>query len=448
MVSNEYDVVVIGSGPAGYWASLIACVRGLKVAVVEERRVGGTCLNYGCVPLVTALNYVSALNLIKKLSDDVSGISLRGLTVNVAEMFKYVERNVSSPISDSMKKTLEDLGAEIIYGKAVLVDGHTANVGGKHVRFKKAVISTGLSWNPASNIRSCVEFTSIKEIPNKLLVIGANPFGLPIASLFGLLGSEVLVVEESPQILEGFDREVCEYLTMLLGDINVKVMLSTKLSSLVSSDKAKEVRLSTPDGEISVSVDEVIDAAHYVPRLDVLGGVNVKLRNGYIWVDEYLRTSLNNIYAAGDVVGTSLYANTAIVHGIVVGENVSGGNMRVKSNSIPRYVFTYPEVLSVGLTEDDARRMGYEVSTARQSLTSNAVVRGIGGGGMVKVIVDSKYRGILGVHAVGHKVVETFNEGIVAVALESTIDSLINTYLAHPTVGEELRNALIQVFKP
>lgn len=447
MASSEYDVIVIGSGPAGYWASLIACIRGLKVAVVEERKVGGTCLNYGCVPLITALNYLSSIDMIKKLSSENSGIILGGLTVSVAEMFKYVNHNVTSPISDSMKKTLEDLGAEIICGKAVLVDEHTANVGGKHVRFKKAVISTGLSWNPISSARPSTEFTLIEEIPSKLLIIGANPFGLPIASLFGLLGSEVLVVEESSQILEGFDREVCEYLMMLLGDINVKIMLNTKLSRLVSSGNVKEVVLSTPDGEVGVGVDEVIDATHYTPRLDVLGNVDVKLHNGYIWTDEYLRTSLNNIYAAGDVVGTSLYAHTAIAHGIIAGENVSGGSMRVRS-SMPRYVFTYPEVVSVGLTEDDARRLGYEISIARQSLTSNAVVRGVRGSGMVKVIVDSKYGGILGIHAVGHRVTEIINESIVTISLESTAESLINTYLAHPTVGEELRNALIQVFKP
>ncbi|MEM4752456.1 MAG: FAD-dependent oxidoreductase, partial [Sulfolobales archaeon] len=130
MSSREYEVLVVGSGPAGYWASLIARMKGLKVALVEERKVGGTCLNYACVPLVVTSNYLSAVNLVRKLSEEGAGIFLSGVKVDISKLFKYVEENVSTPISEGMKRVLEDLGVDVIYGKALLVNEHKAKVDG------------------------------------------------------------------------------------------------------------------------------------------------------------------------------------------------------------------------------------------------------------------------------------------------------------------------------
>ncbi|MEM4685086.1 MAG: NAD(P)/FAD-dependent oxidoreductase [Sulfolobales archaeon] len=449
MSSREYEVLVVGSGPAGYWASLIARMKGLKVALVEERKVGGTCLNYACVPLVVTSNYLSAVNLVRKLSEEGAGIFLSGVKVDISKLFKYVEENVSTPISEGMKRVLEDLGVDVIYGKALLVNEHKAKVDGESISFKNAVISTGLQWGAVSGAIPCVDFSKVEDVPSRVLVIGANSFGLSVAGFFGMLGSEVLVVEETSNILSGFDREVCEYLTTILGDYNIELMLNTKLGVVESREDGKEVTLSTAEGILRKNVDLVVDAVSYKPRLDVLAGVNVKLTDsGYVWVDEYLRTSLNNVYAAGDVTGLSLYASAAIVQGIIAGENVAGGNVKVSLKALPKYVLTPPEVFSVGLSESEARSEGYDVVVARQSLTSNAIAKSVGGAGMVKVVVDSKYGGILGVHAVGHKVTEILNEGIVAVALESTSEAIINSYLAHPTIGELLRDSLLQVFKP
>ncbi|MEM0453112.1 MAG: NAD(P)/FAD-dependent oxidoreductase [Sulfolobales archaeon] len=448
MSNNEYDVLIIGGGPAGYWASLIASIRGLKVVLAEERRVGGTCLNYGCVPLVTVMKYLSITNLIKKLSANDSGISFSGLRVDISKLFEYVNRGITTPISDSMKKTLEDLGVKIIYGKAILLNEHSAKVGNEQINFRKALIASGLDWYPIEGAIPCIDFTKVKEGLSKVLVIGANPFGLSVASLFGLSGCEVLVVEESSRILKGYDKEICEYLLMMLSENGINVMSNTKVGTVECNDRGKEVRLHSLEKESKVYVDEVIDAASYAPKLDVLGGVRLALNNSYIQVDEYLRTSIGNIYAAGDVTGISLYANSAIVQGIIAGENLAGSNLKINLRTLPKYVFTYPEAFSVGLTEDEAREAGYEVIVARQSLTSNPIMKSVGGAGVLKVIVDGKYGGVLGVHAVGHQITEIINEGILAVALESTCDSIIGTYLAHPTVGEVLRDSLLQVYKP
>ncbi|MCX8186189.1 MAG: NAD(P)/FAD-dependent oxidoreductase [Sulfolobales archaeon] len=448
MSSEEFDALVIGGGPAGYWASLIASIRGLKVALVEEGRVGGTCLNYGCVPLVTLMNYLSTVDLIRKLSSEGSGIFVKDLEVDIGKVFEYVEKNVTTPISESMRKTLEDLDVRIISGRAALINERTAKVGDKVIGFKRAVIASGLSWKSLEGALPCVEFTRIREKPSKVLVVGGNPFGLSIASLFSMLGCEVLVVEGSTNVLEGFDTEVSEYLLMMLREKNIEVMLNTKVVKVVLSGDGKKVRLSTPEGELHLSVDVVFDAVSYSPRLDSLGGVKVDLEKGYIRVDERLRTSVGNIYAAGDVTGTSQYANVAIVQGIVAGENISGNDLRINLKLLPRYLFTYPEAFSVGLTESEARKAGYVVSVARQSLASNPILRSVGSAGMVKVVVDANYGGILGVQAVGHGITELINEGILMVALESTCGSIINTYLAHPTVGEVLRDSLIQVYRP
>ncbi len=447
MSSREYDVLVVGGGPAGYYAGLITAVKGLKTLLVEEKHIGGTCLNKSCVPLATLLKYLSTIDLLNKLSQEDTGISVDKLSMNAEKVFNYVRTNVVNVLSESMRKTLEDLGVEVLKNKAVLVNESTAKVGDSYIRFKKAIIATGLKWSSGDGVRPCTEFIDLKEPPNKVLIIGCNPFGLSIASTYSMLSSEVIVVDGASEVLKDFDKEVVNYLMLALAERGVEVMTNTVVSGIVVKQGVKEVRLMRGNEVLTVGVDEVFNASVSNPRLDVLGGLNVKLRNGYVWVDDSLRTSVGNVYAAGDVTGISTYAHSAIVQGVVAGVNVSNGNMRFTCRVTPRYTFTYPEVFSVGLTEDEARSLGYEVLIARQSLTSNALVRASMSSGMIKVVVDSKYGGVLGVHGVGYGISEVVNEASITVTLESTSDTVINTLLAHPTLGEVLRDALLQVLK-
>jgi len=445
--SREYDVLVVGGGPAGYYAGLITAVKGLKTLLVEEERIGGTCLNKSCVPLATLLKYLSTTDLIDKLSREGVGISVSNLSIDAGKLFNYVRSSVVNTLSESMRKTLEDLGVDVFNGKAVLVNDSTAKVGDSYIKFKKAIIATGLKWGSGSGVRPCTEFIDLNELPSKVLIIGCNPFGLSIASIYSMLGSEVIVVDEGSEVLKDFDKEVVNYLMLALAERGVEVMTDTVVNSVVVKQGVREVRLVRGNEVLTVGVDEVFNASVCNPRLDVLGGLNIKLRDGYVWVDASLRTSVGNIYAAGDVTGLSTYAHTAIVQGVVAGVNVSGGNMSFTYRVSPRYTFTYPEIFSVGLTEDEARSLGYEVLTARQSLTSNALAKASMSSGMVKVVVDSRYGGVLGVHAVGYGISEVVNEASIAVTLESTSDTVINTLLAHPTLGEVLRDALLQVLK-
>ncbi len=447
MSSKECDVLVVGGGPAGYYAGLVTAVKGLKTLLVEEKHVGGTCLNKACVPLATLLKYLSTADLISKLSQEDAGISVSNISLNTNKLFNYVRTGVVNALSESMRKTLEDLGVGVMYGKAVLVNENTAKVGDSYIRFRKAVIATGIEWRSGSNVRPCTEFMDIDKLPGKVLIIGCNPFGLSIASIYSMLGSEVVVVDEGVGLLKDFDREVVNYLILALTERGVEVLADTEVSGVVAGQGVKEVHLMRSNESLTLVVDEVFNASASSPRSEVLGGLNVRLRNGYIWVDDNLRTSVGNVYAAGDITGISTYAHTAIVQGMIAGLNASGGNVRFTCRVVPRYTFTYPEMFSVGLTEEEARSLGYEVLIARQSLASNALVRASMGGGMVKVVVDSRYGGVLGVHGVGYGISELVNEASIAVTLESTSDTMINTLLAHPTLGEVLRDALLQVLK-
>ena len=446
MSAKECDLLVIGGGPAGFWAGLVGAIKGLKTILAEEGPLGGTCLNRGCVPLAVFLNYISALRLVKKLADEGYGVSLKDLTIDAVNMFKSIKSKVVDPLSGSMRGVLENLGVEVINGRALLESGNSARVGSEVIKFKRAVVATGLRWGGINGAMPPTEFTDIDEVPSTVVVIGGNAFGLGIASAFSLLGSEVILVEDG-ELLSGFDKEIVDYVTLALLERGVRIFTNAKVVNIINKGDIKETHLINPEGELRISSDEVIDASTYVPRNEVFGGVSVRLKGGYVAVDEYLRTSTPNIYAAGDITGNLPYAHVAIVQGIIAGLNASGGNLRINYKAVPKYLYAYPDAFSAGLTEAEAKELGYEVAVARQSLTSNALAKASGSEGIIKIVVDAKYGGILGIHGAGVGISELINEAAILLGLESTSDAVLATFLAHPTVGEVLREALIQVTK-
>ncbi len=456
MAQQEYDVIVIGSGPGGYVAAIRAGQLGLKTAVVEkDERYGGTCLLRGCIPTKALLHTADLLERIREagtMGIDVSEASL-DIEKTMDRKEQVVDKNARGVAFLFKKNTVEG-----IRGRGRLVGPHEVEVeapdGAKTTyRAKNVLIATGSvpreippAPSDGERILTSDHLLELRQVPESLIVLGAGAVGSEFASVYTSFGSRVTLVEMLPRVLPLEDEEASKEVARVFRKRGMTLKTGTKLAAAELTEGGVRATLEGPKGQETVEADKLLVAVGRAPVTRDLGleeaGVEIDER-GYVRVDELMRTTAEGVYAIGDVVDTPWLAHVASAEGILAVEHMAGKTVRpIDYDLTPMVTFCDPEVAHVGLTEAQAKERGYEIQVGKFpfSALGKAVIEGKTAG-FVKIVRDTKYDEVLGVHIVGIHATDLIAEACVALHLETTNQELIETIHAHPTLGEAMHEA-------
>ncbi len=458
MAERQFDVTVIGAGPGGYVAAIRAAQLGLKVGLVERDKLGGVCLNWGCIPSKALLKSAELYNAFKKSSE--FGITHTGLSYDFSKIISR-SRGVADRISKGVEYLMKKNKIEVIAGTAKLTGKNSLEVtkDGKvveTVKSKHIILSTGARPRsiPGVNIDrkkiiTSSEAMSLPEQPKSLIVIGGGAIGIEFAYFYNSFGTKVTVVEMMPNILPVEDKEITKMLEASLKKSGIDILTNTRVEAVKVGDQVT-VSVSSADGKKDIVADIALMAIGVQANTENLGleTVGVKIEKGFIAVNEFGKTTVDGIYAIGDVAGPPLLAHVASHEGVVAVEHIMGkAKHGIDKSNVPGCTYCQPQVASIGLTEDAAIAKGYKVKIGRFPFRPLGKAMAIGESeGMVKLIFDEKYGELLGAHILGSEATEMIAELGIAKALETTWEELHNTMHAHPTLSEAVMEAAGQAF--
>ena len=447
---DEFDVVVIGGGPAGYVAAIRAAQVGGKVAIVEKSELGGTCLNRGCIPTKTFLKNAEIIEGIEMSSKRGIILENEKFTVDMPkvvslknEIVKTLTNGVQGLLKSNSIKIFKGVG-KINKDKDVVINGE------KVLRTNKIILAGGskvgsvnIPGIESKRVLTSDDILDLKELPKSLAVIGGGVVGVELGQAYLSFGSEVTVIEMMDRIVPGVDREASETLRKALEKKGMKILTSSKIKEII--DEGDKLRIKLEDKE-DVVAEKALLSIGRVPDLEAVGELDLEMERGKIKVDKYMETSVEGVYAPGDINGIKMLAHAAFRMGEVAAENAILGNHReIKLETTPSAIYTIPEVGMVGLTEEEAKEK-YDINIGKFAFVGNG--RALASGdttGFVKVIADKKYGEILGVHIVGQSAAEIINEASSLMTMEITVDEVIKTIHGHPTFSEALFEACADV---
>ena len=455
---EKRDVVVIGGGPAGYVAAIRASQLGGKVTLVEEKKLGGTCLNTGCIPTKFLLHSVEVYQSIKTAGQ--YGITAAKVSFDLAKMQAGKDRVISTLVS-GVKSLLQGNKVEVINGRAKLTSPKEVAVdsgqGKKQViQAGKVIIATGsrpivlpVPGGDSPDIMNTESLLNLSSLPESLVMIGGGVVGVEMATILAKLGCKVSIVEMMSHILPAQDAELASILSQALKEDGVEIYCGEPVSRIDDTKGGKIVV--SPDGkkaEKKLKAAAVAVSVGQQPNIEGLGldKCGVATDKGRIQTNERMETSVPDIYAAGDVVGGMMLAYVSFAEGKVAAENAMGRDSQIDYQAVPQCIFTLPEVASVGLTEEEAAAQGHEVRIGRFPFTASGMAAILGEQrGLVKIISDQEYGQILGVHIIGPRATSLIPEAALAMKLEVTPQEIVATMHAHPTLSEAVWEAALDV---
>ncbi|MDG2459003.1 MAG: dihydrolipoyl dehydrogenase, partial [Alphaproteobacteria bacterium] len=461
---NKYDLVVIGSGPGGYVASIVAAQKGMKVASIEKREsLGGTCLNVGCIPSKAMLHASEQYeNSVKVNGNEDWGIQCKEVTLDLNKLLKK-----KSGIVEELTKGIDYLfnknKVKKYLGTAKIIssDEIEINNNGKieNIHAEKIIIATGSTPTILPNIdideTQIVTSTGaldLKKVPKKLIVIGAGVIGLEMGTVWRRLGSEVEVIEFLPRILPGMDTEVADKFMKILQKQGIKFKLSHSLESVKKVDG--KVMLSIKDTDTNslkqIDADVVLIAVGRKPNTSGLGLEELGLatdKHGFIEINNKFESSIKNIYAIGDVIKGPMLAHKAEEDGVAAVEIINGEAGHVDYNLVPGIIYTAPEVAVIGKTEEELKNDGISYNKGVFPLTANSRAKAIGHtDGMVKILADKSTDKILGAHMIGHEAGTVIHELSVAMGFGASSEDVARICHGHPTVNEAIKEAALATY--
>jgi len=451
LADQQYDVVIIGSGPGGYVAGIRAGQLGMKVAVVEKDPfVGGTCTHRGCIPTKALLEMADIRSHIEKSKEF-------GITVGDVHIDFKAGQDRKQAVVDKNAKGIEFLfkknKVERLTGFGRVVNRNTVDVDGKQVTTHNIILAMGSVPKDLPHIKAdgkriinSDHILQLTEIPKSMLVIGAGAVGCEFASIFARFGTKTTIVEVMPQLLPLEDDEVAKEFTRQFKKKGIDVYTDAKVLSCEVTDGGVKSVVEAKGKQLTIETEIVLSATGRAPVTGNVGLEKTKVKldaRGYVQVDPLMRTGEDGIYAIGDIVPTPMLAHCASFEGILAIEHIKGLDVRpINYDHVPNCTYTDPEVASVGLTEKKAKERGYDVKTGKFPFTANSKARILGeSGGMVKIVSDKKYDELLGMHIVGPRATELIVEACAALELEATTESIAKTMHAHPTLSEAIMEA-------
>ncbi|MBI4050952.1 MAG: dihydrolipoyl dehydrogenase [Elusimicrobia bacterium] len=449
---KQTDVLIIGAGPGGYVAAIRLGQSGKKVLLVDQDKLGGECLNYGCIPSKALISLAGLVHKIQKAQE--IGITIQNIGVDMAKIQQW-KATILQGMNRGVLTLTKGNGVEFIQGQACFTGPKSAEVktaqGGEKIEFRHALVATGskpisipdFSFD-SKNILSSKEALDLNSIPKRLFVIGGGVIGLEIGTFYAKLGSQVTIVEMMPQLLPGVEQDLVQPVARSLQKLGITVHLNSQALRYSLKDGALSVSIRTPEGEKHIASDKILASVGRAPNTGTLNleaaGI-VTTPKGFVDVDAAYKTSADGIYAIGDVIGPPFLAHKASREGLFIAAVILGEEPE-PLGFVPWAVFTDPEVAFVGLTEAQALEQGYETQIGRFPFAaSGRAVTTRESDGFVKIVSQKGSGRILGVGIVGTEASDLISEACLAIRLKATVHDVASTIHPHPTLPEAFLEA-------
>lgn len=441
---KKYDVVVVGGGPAGYVAAIKAARLGAKTALVEKSVVGGTCLNRGCIPTKT---YLKTAEMIEHLRHAAQrGVMIADDQISIDMPKAVAEKNkVVKQLTGGVAALLKSNGVDVYNGEAHIHPDKTVSAGDVKISADKLVFAGGskavklkLPGMESPRVLTSDEILDMDHVPDSLAIIGGGVIGVEMASVFAAFGSKVTVIELMDNVLPMMDNDVSDVIRKALTKKGITIYAGTKLERIEETGSGVAVYT---DKQKPVEAEYALLSIGRVPDVSAVAGLDIELDRGRVKVDDMMRSSIDWIYAPGDINGRCMLAHAAFKMGETAAENTMGHSKKADLKYVPSCVYTMPEIGSVGLTEQKASEK-YDISVGRFPFSANG--RALASGeteGFIKVITDKRYGEVLGVHIVGPAAAELINEAASLMAMEVTANEIAGIIHGHPTFAEAFMEA-------
>ncbi len=466
MPETIYDIAIIGSGPAGYTAAIRAGQYGLKAALIEkDSLLGGTCLHVGCIPTKALLFNAELWDHLKDAKEyGIEGVDSPRLNwKSVQDRRGKIVAKHAKGLEFLMKKnkveTVKGYGSLTgpARGGVFAVDVKAADGKTSQIKAKNILLSTGSEARMIpglavdDKVLTNIEILQLPEVPKSLVVVGAGAVGVEFASIYRSFGSEVTILEMLPRLVPVEDEEVSKELARAFRKRGINFHTSAKVDKVEKTKSGVAVTFTVDGKQQKVEAEKILIAIGRKPRTENLGleKTSIKADRGFIKTDKWMQTSEPGIYAIGDIVlGTPQLAHVGSMEGIVAVTKIAGKPGKpINPNHIPGATYCHPEIGSVGLTEAKAREEGYDVKVGKFPFTANSRASIVGQhDGFIKIVSDAKHGEILGVHIIGPQATELIAEAVTAMELEATVEDLMWTIHAHPTLAEAMLDATSSVY--
>ena len=449
-MENKFDLVVIGGGPGGYVAAIRALQYGLKVAVVEERDIGGTCLNRGCIPTKSLLHSAEVYHSAKNAA--LFGVHAGDVSFDYNKIAARKDE-VTMQLRMGIEFLIKKNGGDILNGRGIIKDKNTIEIQNSEtqtVTTDKIIIATGSrpSIPPVPGLEGKQIFDSddvlaMTECPEKIVIIGGGVIGVEFATVFNTLGKKVIIIEMMDAILPMIDGEISAALHKSLQKKGIQIYTGAKVTTVTSGEKAV-CTFEKNQEKVDIDADMVVVAVGRKPNTENIGieNIGVSMERGFISVNEKMETDVKGVYAIGDVTGKAQLAHVASAQGLVAAANAAGEQCAMDYTVVPSCIYTDPEVASVGLSEAEARSRGFSISIGKFPVNANGKSMIMGcSEGLVKIITDEETGVILGAHLMAPRATDMLTELSEAIQKKLNVNELGNVIHPHPTVSEIIMEA-------
>lgn len=452
-MGERFDVIVIGAGPGGYVAAIKCAKAGLRTAIVENRRVGGTCLNRGCIP---AKAMIHASFLYREMQEaEKFGVSAERITFDYEKIVSYKEETTEK-LCRGIEQLLKGNGVTILFGKGSLEQGRKVKVTGEeseeYYDAEHVILAAGskpvilpIPGLELPGVLTSDELFKLTEMPESLVIIGGGVISVEFASVYANLGCKVTIVEAMPRLIPNMDKEISQNLKMILKKRGVNIHTSASVQRVEQEGELYTCVFTEKEKEVKVSARYVLCAIGRCPNTEGLfgEGAEPEMERGRVVVDEKFQSSIEGVYAIGDLVKGLQLAHLASAQGMYVAEMLAGEEASVDLSAVPGCVYTDPEIASVGMTEDEAKEKGLEIKTGKFIMSANGkslITKEERG--FIKILAEKETDVIVGAQMMCARATDMIGELVTAIANRMTVRQLLRGMRAHPTYNEGVQEAL------
>ena len=438
-----YDLIIIGSGPAGYVAAIRAGQVGLKTAIIEKNQIGGMCLNWGCIPSKSMMESVKLYQRITKDSArfGIEGIDKKSVSFNWSKGIKRADTIVKR-LTGGVEFLLKKNGVDIINGEAKIISANSVLVDNRLLETKNIIIATGSSSPKIETqhddlvIEPKKLFTE-REVPQNIVVVGKSPVAIELAQLFNMMERKVTLISDTSFIMPKADSYVRNYMESKLKKDRIEIIYNTSISSVKEIWRDNKLLIAGKEIDCDLLINANDRKGNIIPS-----EIDIAIKDGFISVDENCETSVKGIFAVGDVNGTAMFAHIGSAQGLFVINRLKGIEGKLDLNKLPMNMYSVPEAAQIGFTEDKLKEDGVDYKVSEFPLSANGKAQTEGSAeGFVRILSDNKLGEVLGVQIVAPNATDMINEAAAYIQLESTVYDIAQTVHTHPTVSEVFMEA-------